>query len=127
MSESEKSLVLVADDDNDILSLVSFRLELAGYDVVTASDGQAALDLILERHPAIAVLDVRMPRLNGLDVTRRVRSEGAVKNMPVILLTASVQEASVTNGFESGASDYMKKPFSPEELIARVQAALIRA
>lgn len=126
MNDKSSPLVLVADDDNDILSLVSFRLELAGYEVLTAGDGQEALGMIMEQHPALAVLDVRMPRMTGLDVTREIRKDGSFDTMPVILLTASVQEANVTSGFESGANDYMKKPFSPEELIARVNSALTR-
>ncbi len=119
-------MVLVADDDPDILQLVAFRLERAGYDVVQATDGEEALQAATELEPDLAVLDVMMPKLTGYDVTRRIRESDATKRMPVILLTARVQEADVARGFEAGADDYMRKPFSPQELGARVQAILGR-
>jgi DNA-binding response OmpR family regulator len=118
--------VLVADDDEDILELVSFRLERAGYEVVTARDGAAALATAQERHPDLAVLDVMMPGLNGYEVTQRLRADDATRDIPVILLTARVQEADVNRGFEAGADDYLRKPFSPQELRARVQAIIAR-
>ena len=126
MSDKKKPLVLIADDDPDILALVSFRLERAGYDVVEAADGEQALALARERMPDLAVLDVMMPKLSGYDVTREIRADEAMARMPVILLTARVQEADVARGFEVGADDYIKKPFSPQELRARVQAILGR-
>jgi DNA-binding response OmpR family regulator len=125
MTEGEP-LVLVADDDDDIRSLVSFRLQRSGYRVIVASDGEEALALALEHAPDLAVLDVMMPKLDGYEVTRRLRGEDATRAMPVILLTARAQEADVARGFESGADDYLRKPFSPQELRARVQAILGR-
>lgn len=119
--ESNGPVVLVADDD-DILELVAFRLERAGFRILTARDGEQALRIALEEHPDLAVLDVMMPRLTGLEVTERIRAEG--EQMPIVLLTARVQEADVARGFEAGADDYIKKPFSPQELGARVQAML---
>ena len=119
-------LVLVADDDPDILTLVGFRLERAGYEVLPARDGEEALALALERQPDLAILDVMMPKLDGYEVTQRLRDNPATRGMPVILLTARVQEADITRGFEAGADDYIKKPFSPQELRARVQAILGR-
>jgi DNA-binding response OmpR family regulator len=123
---TEKPLVLIADDDEDIRALVAFRLERAGYEVVTAGDGEQALRLALERAPQLAVLDVMMPKLTGLEVTRRLRAEEATSAIPVILLTARVQESDIAAGFEAGAADYIKKPFSPQELRARVQTILAR-
>jgi DNA-binding response OmpR family regulator len=123
---SPTPLVLVADDDPDILTLVGFRLERAGYEVLPARDGEEALALALERQPDLAILDVMMPKLDGYEVTQRLRSNQATRGMPVILLTARVQEADITRGFEAGADDYIKKPFSPQELRARVQAILGR-
>ena len=117
-------VVLAADDDEDILELVAFRLERAGYRILTASDGEQALQIALDQHPDLAVLDVMMPRLTGLEVTERIRAEG--ERMPIVLLTARVQEADIARGFEAGADDYIKKPFSPQELRARVQAILGR-
>jgi DNA-binding response OmpR family regulator len=122
----EPRTVLVADDDEDILQLVSFRLERAGYTVVTAADGQQALAAAREHHPDLAVLDVMMPGLNGYEVTRQLRADPATAAIPVILLTARVQEAEVSRGFEAGADDYLRKPFSPQELRSRVQAILAR-
>lgn len=122
----EKPLILVADDDDDIRSLVTFRLERSGYEVVQAVDGDEALRLALERIPDLAILDVMMPKQTGYEVTRAIRANEATRRMPVILLTARVQEADVTRGFDAGADDYIKKPFSPQELRARVQAILGR-
>jgi len=125
MSDDPRT-VLVADDDEDILQLVSFRLERAGYTVLTAGDGQQALAIAREHHPDLAVLDVMMPGLNGYEVTRQLRADAATAQIPVILLTARVQEADVSRGFEAGADDYLRKPFSPQELRSRVQAILAR-
>ena len=121
-----KPLVLVADDDPDILALVTFRLERAGYDVVAANDGEQALQLALAQPPDLAVLDVMMPKLDGYEVTTRLRQNERTRRMPIVLLTARVQEADIARGFEVGADDYVKKPFSPQELGARVQAILGR-
>jgi DNA-binding response OmpR family regulator len=121
-----RPLVLVADDDRDILQLVSFRLERADYEVVQANDGEEALRLVKELRPDLAVLDLMMPKLNGYEVIREIRQNEETKAIPVILLTARVQEADVARGFEAGADDYLKKPFSPQELRARVQAILGR-
>jgi DNA-binding response OmpR family regulator len=119
-------LVLVADDDPDILDLVRYRLERSGYDVATAADGAEAVRLAGELSPALAVLDVMMPSLDGFEVTRRLREDPATARIPVILLTARAQEADVQEGFDAGADDYLRKPFSPRELSARVQAVLGR-
>jgi DNA-binding response OmpR family regulator len=126
MTNRDRPLVLVADDDADILQLVAFRLERSGYDVVRATDGEEALRIATETRPDLAVLDVMMPKLTGYDVTRRIREDEATSQIPVILLTARVQDADVARGFEVGADDYLKKPFSPQELRARVQAILGR-
>ena len=119
-----RPLVLVADDDPDILALVRFRLERDGYEVLSAPDGETALDLALARTPDIAVLDVMMPRLDGYEVTRRLREHGPTTGIPIILLTARVQEPDLERGYEAGADDYVTKPFSPQALGERVQAAL---
>ncbi len=124
--ESMRPLVLVADDDPDILALVRFRLERDGYEVLSALDGETALDLALARTPDLALLDVMMPRLDGYEVTRRLREHGPTTTIPIILLTARVQEPDVERGFQAGADDYVTKPFSPQMLGQRVQAALGR-
>ena len=118
--------VLVADDDRDIRELVSFKLQAAGYDVVTASDGTEALAQVIACRPDVAVLDVMMPGLSGTDVLRAVREHPEVGDTRVILLTAKAQEGDVAAGFALGADDYVVKPFSPRELLSRVQAVLGR-
>jgi DNA-binding response OmpR family regulator len=117
-------LVLVADDDPDILGLVRFRLEREGCEVVTAADGEAALELALARPPDLALLDVMMPRLDGVEVVRRLRANETTRSIPIILLTARVQESEVARGIDAGADDYVTKPFSTRLLSGRVQAAL---
>jgi DNA-binding response OmpR family regulator len=119
-------LILIADDDPDILALVSFRLERAGYEVVQARNGEEAVQVALARRPDLAVLDVMMPRVDGYEATRRLREHEETRRMPVILLTARVQEEDIARGFDAGADDYVKKPFSPQELGSRVQAVLGR-
>lgn len=119
-------VVLVADDNDDILALVTHRLERAGFAMLQARDGEEALRLAREHRPVLAVLDVMMPRLDGYEVTRAIRGDEDFRDMPVLLLTARAQEADVARGFEAGADDYIRKPFSPQELISRVQAVLAR-
>jgi DNA-binding response OmpR family regulator len=123
---ADSPLVLVADDDPDILELVRYRLERSGYAVATATDGSEAVRLAGELSPALAVLDVMMPGLTGFEVTRQLRGDPRTSLIPVILLTARAQEADVQEGFDAGADDYIRKPFSPRELSARVQAVLGR-
>ena len=120
-------LVLVADDDDDILELVTFRLERAGYEVITACDGEQALRAAREKAPALAVLDVAMPKLTGIEVTEALREAEKTREMPVILLTASVQQADLERGMSAGANHYMRKPFDPAELREMVQALLERS
>jgi DNA-binding response OmpR family regulator len=122
----ERPLVLAADDDEDILELVTFRLERSGYAVIQARDGQKALELAVSEQPDLAVIDVMMPKLNGFELTRRLRFERGTSRMPIILLTARAQDGDVSQGFEAGADDYLRKPFSPQELQSRVQAILGR-
>ena len=126
MADAEQPVVLVADDEEDILELIVFRLERSGYTVVQAHDGAEALELARSAKPDLAVLDVMMPKLDGFELTRRLREDAATSKMPIILLTARSQEADVQRGFDVGADDYIRKPFSPQELRARVQAILGR-
>lgn len=117
-------MVLVADDDADVRELVEFRLARAGYEVISAADGEEAVEVALERHPDLCVIDVMMPKLDGYEVTERLRAAEELAGLRILLLTASVQEAAVERGFEVGADDYIKKPFSPRELLERVASAL---
>jgi DNA-binding response OmpR family regulator len=119
--------ILVADDDEDIRELVLFKLEAAGFDVTAVDNGVSALEAARERPPDLALLDVMMPGLSGIDVCRALRAEEATAQLPVILLTARAQEGDVQIGFGAGADDYVVKPFSPRELVSRVEAVLARA
>jgi DNA-binding response OmpR family regulator len=119
-------VILAADDEDDILELIAFRLEHSGYTVLQAHDGAEALELARSSQPDLAVLDVMMPKMDGIELTRRLREDEATNKMPIILLTARTQEADIQRGFDAGADDYMRKPFSPQELRSRVQAILGR-
>ena len=118
--------VLLADDESDLLEVTAtiFRLHWAQCDVLCASDGEEALQRFFDEQPDFMILDVAMPGLNGLDVLRRVRQ---VSNIPIILLTVKGKELDKVRGLELGADDYITKPFSQLELLARVRAVLRRA
>jgi DNA-binding response OmpR family regulator len=121
---ARRPLVLVADDDEDILTLVAFRLERAGCEIVKARSGDEALRVAGEIVPDLAVLDVMMPGMDGYDVTRELRRHERTSEMPIILLTARAQEADVARGMAAGADDYVRKPFDAKDLRARVQRLL---
>src|SRR5689334_4952148 len=122
----QMTAILVADDDMDIRDLVAFKLEQAGYEVVAVDNGLAALTAATEHPPDLVVLDVMMPGMSGIDVCRQLRQEQGTKALPIILLTARAQEGDVEVGFGAGADDYIVKPFSPRELVTRVEAVLAR-
>ena len=120
-------LVLVADDDEDILTLVALRFRRSGLEVILARDGEEALELIHARAPDAAVLDIAMPKLTGVEVVRRLRSSDATKDLPIVLLTARAGENDVEVGLDAGADEYITKPFSPQDLCACVQSVLSAA
>jgi DNA-binding response OmpR family regulator len=105
---------------------VVFKLTQAGFDTIAVSDGVAALKTIEADPPRLAILDVMMPGLSGIDVLRNVRANESTKDLDVILLTARARDSDVDTGFATGASDYVIKPFSPRELLHRVNAVLAR-
>ena len=121
---SVRRLVLIADDDEDILALVRATIERSGHEVMAVADGAAALSAMAERRPDLAVLDIAMPELDGLEVLRRLRADDEMRDLPVILLTAQAQAADVERGFATGASAYVRKPFSPRDLATRVDELL---
>ncbi len=127
MTAAAPDRILVADDDADIRDLVVFKLTQAGYDVEAVDDGAAALSSIEAQLPRLAILDVMMPGLSGIDVLRKVRADERLKDLEVILLTAKSRDIDVDAGFATGASDYVIKPFSPRELLHRVNALVARA
>ena len=127
MAELVKTRIVVADDDVDILELVIFKLTQAGFDTVGVTDGVAALKAIEADPPRLAILDIMMPGMTGIEVLREVRASETLTDLDVILLTARASDADVDIGFDSGASDYVIKPFSPRELMQRVNAVLARS
>ena len=124
MDESEPGVIVVADDDDDILDLVALTLERSGHVVHRARDGEEALELIKRERPDLAVLDVSMPKLDGLELTRLLREDPDTSAVRIVLLTALVQESDVSDGLAAGAHDYVRKPFSPQELQERVDVLL---
>jgi DNA-binding response OmpR family regulator len=116
--------VLVADDDPDILSLVTVRLKRAGYAVITADDGRKALDAVRDHRPEVAIVDMRMPEMDGIDVIRQIRADERSKDMLVIALSARVQEANIAEGLEAGADEYLEKPFKGSQLLELVETKL---
>lgn len=120
----EAALVLVADDDEDVLNLVCLRLEQVGLRTLRAVDGEEALLAARTHRPRLCVLDVRMPKLSGIEVLRALRADPETERIPVIMLTASVHEYDEASGLQVGADDYIRKPFNPRDLHARVAALL---
>lgn len=121
-----KETILVIEDEPDIVELIQYWLEREGYLVMTASDGETGLAEALERKPDLIVLDLMMPGIDGLEVCRRLRESEATAATPILMLTARSEEADIVVGLELGADDYMTKPFSPRQLVARVRAHLRR-
>ena len=128
MNETKSNgMILVADDDPDIRDIVAFRLQRAGYQTLQASSGDEALRMVHESPPALCILDVMMPKVNGFEVLRELRGDPSTQGMPVLMLTASVQDKDVARGFEVGADDYLRKPFTNTELLERVSNLLSRS
>src|SRR5712692_6758212 len=119
--------VLIVEDDKDIVELVRYNLEKEGYQVAAAGDGLGALAQVKKAAPDLVILDLMLPKLSGLEVCREVRRDTALNRLPILMLTARGDEADRVVGLEIGADDYVTKPFSPRELVARVKALLRRA
>jgi len=120
------SKILIVDDEQDIVELVSYNLEKEGFKTVKAFDGEAALKMIKMQNPDLIILDLMLPKMNGLDVCRAVRRNPETLSLPIIMLTAKGDEVDKIIGLENGADDYITKPFSIKELIARVRSILRR-
>jgi CheY-like chemotaxis protein/MinD-like ATPase involved in chromosome partitioning or flagellar assembly len=118
--------ILVVDDDATALRLIGYSLQKEGYEVITAGSGATGMSLAHEAHPDLLLLDVMMPDINGVEVTRRLRAESDTARLPIIMLTAKGQVADKVAGFRAGADDYVVKPVDPSELVARVAAVLAR-
>ncbi|MEM9380188.1 MAG: response regulator transcription factor [Planctomycetota bacterium] len=121
-----KESVLIVEDDPDIVELLQYTLEREGYPVMIARNGEKGLSEARRRKPGLIVLDLMLPGLDGLEVCRALKGEDTTKSIPVVMLTAKGEESDVVLGLEFGADDYMRKPFSPRELVARIRAVLRR-
>lgn len=118
--------ILVVDDDKQIVRLVKTYLEESGYTVLTAFEGEDALRVVRYERPDLVVLDIQLPKLDGWEITRRMRSDEALSAIPILMLTARVEDMDKILGLELGADDYLTKPFNPREVVARVRAILRR-
>ena len=116
--------ILLADDEPHIIRMVEFKLRNLGHEIITASDGGEALEKAITAKPDLVLLDVMMPIFDGFQVLQQLKSQESTKSIPVIMLTARGQERDVTTGFEAGVDDYVVKPFSFPELIARINRVL---
>ncbi len=121
-----RAKILLVEDDASLIELVTYNLEKEGFDVVRTGDGEEALTLAEEEKPDLVILDWMIANLSGIEVCRRLRRSPATANLPIVMLTARGDEADRIRGLETGADDYMTKPFSPRELIARIRAVLRR-
>jgi diguanylate cyclase (GGDEF)-like protein len=126
LAETNGKCILVVDDDRNLRKIIQTNLELAGYDVAAAANGEEALQMLDSMQPDLIVLDVMMPVMDGYEVARRVRRHPSNTHVPIIMLTAKSEVEDKLAGFEAGADDYITKPFGPQELLARVKAKIRR-
>ncbi|MEW6072122.1 MAG: response regulator transcription factor [Planctomycetota bacterium] len=122
-----KPTVLLIEDDPDIVEMVRYNLEREGFSVLSAARGEEGVELARRRVPDVVLLDLMLPGMDGLEVCRRLRADHATVRLPILMLTAKGEETDVVVGLEVGADEYVRKPFSPRELVARVRALLRRA
>ncbi|MGI6550292.1 MAG: winged helix-turn-helix domain-containing protein [Syntrophomonadales bacterium] len=118
------SKILVVDDETYIVELVKFNLEKEGFQVIVAYDGLSGMQMVEKENPDLLILDIMLPMMDGLEVCRMLRQTSRYRNLPIIMLTAKGEEIDTVLGLEMGADDYIKKPFSPREMVARVKARL---
>lgn len=121
-----KPFIVIAEDEAAVSELLRYNLESEGYETAIAADGEEALLLVDERMPDLMLLDWMLPKISGIEVCRRIRSRQETANLPIIMLTARTEESDRVRGLQTGADDYVSKPFSTNELMARVQAVLRR-
>jgi DNA-binding response OmpR family regulator len=116
--------ILIAEDERDIRDLIAFTLRFAGHEVITTANGEEALNMALETIPDLILLDVRMPRMTGYEACRQIKAEDKTSKIPVVFLSAKGQESEVQTGLAAGATEYILKPFSPDNLTERVRVIL---
>src|SRR5689334_10585349 len=119
--------ILVVDDDREIVRLVRAYLEKEHYQVLIANDGQTALHMVRREHPNLIVLDLMLPDRDGWEITRTIRNDSTLHSIPIIMLTARIEDSDKIIGLELGADDYITKPFNPREMVARVRSVLRRS
>lgn len=118
--------ILIAEDERDIRDLITFTLKFAGHEVFPTTNGEEAVQAALQVLPDLIVLDVRMPRLTGYEACAQIKANASTQDIPVVFLSAKGQESEVKTGMEVGAEEYILKPFSPDQLVERVRAILIK-
>jgi len=118
--------ILIAEDEPDIRDLIAFTLRFAGHEVVTATNGEEAVQVAQKEAPDLIILDVRMPRMTGYDACRAIKSDPALNAVPVIFLSAKGQKSEIQDGMNAGAEEYLLKPFAPDQLTDRVRSILAR-
>ncbi len=116
--------ILIAEDERDIRDLIAFTLQFAGYEVITANNGEEAVQLTLEKIPDMVITDVRMPKMTGYEACKLIKADPATQHIPVIFLSAKGQEAEVQTGLASGGDEYLLKPFAPDQLTRKVAEIL---
>jgi CheY-like chemotaxis protein len=119
--------ILIAEDERDIRDLISFTLRYAGHEVIATADGAEAVDAARRERPALVLMDVRMPRMTGYEACEIIKSDPELAHIPVVFLSAKGQEAEVRTGLEAGATEYILKPFAPDQLAAKIQSILDEA
>ena len=124
--EFEKNRILIIEDESDIGELLEYNLQKEGYDTILANNGESGLQIAKKEKPNLLILDLMLPGIDGLDVCRLIKSDSDIKDISIVMLTALGQEEDIVKGLESGADDYITKPFSFKVLIARIQSVLRR-
>lgn len=122
-----RGTILVIEDESDIRELIEHHLRREGYGVIAVATGEAGLEAVQSHHPRLVLLDLMLPGLDGFEVCKRLKNSDATREVPIIMLTARSEEADIVSGLEIGADDYIRKPFSIKELIARIRSRLRRA
>jgi len=120
------SKILVAEDERDIRDLIGFTLRFAGFEVVAVANGQEAVEAAVQEMPDLILLDVRMPVMTGYEACSRIKNDPKVCRIPVVFLSAKGQEAEIRTGLDAGATEYLLKPFAPDELVQRVKELLVK-
>ena len=121
-----KETILIVDDEQDIIELIKYNLKNEGYAILTAQTGEQAVKIAEQSQPDLMVLDLMLPGIDGLEVTKYLKNNEQTRDMPIVMLTAKGEESDIVTGLELGASDYISKPFSPKVLVARIRAILRR-